>query len=82
MLARGRYQMKRRMIAEAKARREAAMWLSRLSSTSVTVAALRAFQQWRQDPLNLQTYNVLSDAWSAELKSGRRPRVPELPTLH
>jgi transmembrane sensor len=49
---------------DARARREAASWFSRLSQTSITNQSLREFRAWRRDPRNRAAYEQMEGIWN------------------
>jgi transmembrane sensor len=63
---------------DARARREAARWHTRLSRLSVTTDALREFRAWKQDDANAQAYAHVEATWDA---AGRLAGDPEIARL-
>ena len=51
--------------AAERAREAAAAWLARLSQLSVTTETLRAFRDWRRDPVNAAAYDQVGGVWEA-----------------
>jgi transmembrane sensor len=49
---------------DARARREAANWFSRLSQTSVTSHSLLEFRAWRRNPRNRAAYEHMEGVWN------------------
>jgi len=50
---------------DARTRREAAEWFTRLSQPSVTTQSIQAFRAWRRDPGNRAAYDRLEAIWDA-----------------
>lgn len=64
-----------------KARREAAVWISRLSVRRISGPILKRFWTWRSHPANREAYDALS-APEARAELDRRLRLAGLPMRH
>jgi transmembrane sensor len=63
---------------EARARREAADWFTRLSRRSVSTQALQEFRAWRRDPANRAAYERVEAMWNT---AGSLAEDPEIQAL-